>query len=314
MASPLRLTVAGAAACSDEVVNEAWARVRAVFDVADAAMSRFRDDSELTRVNRRSPGAVPMSRLLVRALVAADRAVRITTGRFDPRIVDALERIGYAGVPQAASGVPQAASGERSLRTSPARVLDRRGRAGPVALATPVDLGGIGKGLALRWAARALDHFLESGPEISGYLLDAGGDVAAAGAPGGRDPWQVGVEDPAGGDEPIAVIAIRDRGAVATSSIRRLRWTHDGRAVHHLIDPRTGEPGGDGLVAVTVAAADPAWAEVWSKALFLEGRPGIAALARSRGLAAWWVADSGELEMTPAARLRTAWLATEAGA
>jgi len=32
----------------------------------------------------------------------------------------------------------------------------------------------------------------------------------------------------------------------------------DGRRVHHLLDPRTGEPGGDGLVAVTVAAPDPA--------------------------------------------------------
>ena len=46
---------------------------------------------------------------------------------------------------------------------------------------------------------------------------------------------------------------------------------------------------------------DPAWAEVWSKVLFLGGRRAIANEARSRGLAAWWVADDGSLEMTPAA-------------
>ena len=40
--------------------------------------------------------------------------------------------------------------------------------------------------------------------------------------------------------------------------------------------PATGDPGGAGLRAVTVAGSDPAWAEVWSKALFLEGRRGIA--------------------------------------
>ena len=60
---------------------------------------------------------------------------------------------------------------------------------------------------------------------------------------------------------------------------------------------------------MTVAGSDPAWAEVWSKALFLEGRAGIAGLARRRALAAWWVADDGSLEMTAAARLQTLWTA-----
>ena len=88
----------------------------------------------------------------------------------------------------------------------------------------------------------------------------------------------------------------------------RRRWTSpDGEAVHHLIDPSTGRPGGDGLLAVTVAGPDPAWAEVWSKALFLVGPSGIADAARARGLAAWWVAVDGTLEMTPAARPMTVW-------
>jgi thiamine biosynthesis lipoprotein len=77
--------------------------------------------------------------------------------------------------------------------------------------------------------------------------------------------------------------------------------------VHHLLDPRTGEPGGDGLRAVTVAAGDPAWAEVWSKALFLDGPGRIGDEARKLGLAAWWVEADGTLRMTPGARLRTIW-------
>ena len=82
--------------------------------------------------------------------------------------------------------------------------------------------------------------------------------------------------------------------------------------MHHLLDPVTGEPADDGLVAVTVAAADPAWAEVWSKVLYLAGRGAIADEARSRGLAAWWVANGGALEMTAAARALTIWVAAEA--
>ncbi len=64
---------------------------------------------------------------------------------------------------------------------------------------------------------------------------------------------------------------------------------------------------------MTVALADPAWAEVWSKVLFLGGHDTIAAEARARGLAAWWVTDDGTLEMTPAGRAMTRWVAAEAG-
>jgi thiamine biosynthesis lipoprotein len=173
-----------------------------------------------------------------------------------------------------------------------------------------VDLGGIGKGLALRWAMQAIERAGFTGPR-SGILLEAGGDlVGRAPAPEGGD-WSIAIEDPAGADGPKAVIRLSS-GAIATSSIAINQW-HDaqGRSVHHLIDPSTGEPGGDGLLAVTVAGPDPAWAEVWSKTLFLAGVDGIAALARSRGLASWWIRDDGELEMTPAARVRTLWSATD---
>jgi thiamine biosynthesis lipoprotein len=307
MASPLRLSVAPGGLPDDvanTIVDAGWTIIRATFEVAEAAMSRFRDDSEITRLNRRAPQSARISRTLARALTAAHRAHRVTGGRFDPRVVEVLERIGYLGVPQ---GHPAPASARR------ARILDRAGRAGPVSVGSPVDLGGIGKGLALRWAAAALDASVVGHSEPAlGYLVDAGGDMIASGTPDGTAPWLVAIEDPAGGTEPVAVVAIHERGGIATSSIRRLRWEHAGRTVHHLIDPRTGEPGGDGLAAVTVAGPDPAWAEVWSKALFLEGAAGIAATARARGLAAWWVTSDGLLEMTPAGRVRTAWVAAEA--
>jgi thiamine biosynthesis lipoprotein len=228
----------------------------------------------------------------------------VTDGRFDPRVLGALERIGYAG---AALPGPLA----NASSTGPAVHLDRTGRA---RLDAPIDLGGIGKGLAVRWAAARIVAVLAGqggGWGDNGALLDAGGDLVVGG--GARDGarWQIGIEDPWEGAAPVAVAAV-ESGAIATSSIRRLRWSAGGRTVHHLIDPRTGEPATTGLVAVTVAAPDPAWAEVWTKALFLAGRHQVAGLARSRGLAAWWIAEDGAVEMTPAARQRTIWLAAEA--
>lgn len=300
MGSPLRLTVVTSGdRAAVRRAADAWTAVRDEFAASEQAMSRFREDSEITLLNR-SAGTGPartVSRRLSRALAACDRARRVTNGRFDPRVLADLERLGDHG---AAVGGAGGSIANRTSRRS--RILDRDETC-QVRLAEPVDLGGIGKGLALRWAAAAVER---SGTDA--FLLDAGGDLVASGAPPEGGPWRVGIEDPAGGHEPLAIVAVSE-GAVATSSVRRRRWTSGDRTVHHLIDPQTGEPGGPGLLAVTVAGRDPAWSEVWSKSLFLEGRAGIATLARRRGLAAWWVATDGLLEMTAAARLQTLWAA-----
>ncbi len=301
MASGLSLTVlTHVGPTGARQAKRAWSKVIAEFESSEASLSRFRETSAVTALNRASLRGIAMrvDRRLAVAVHAADRAHRLTDGQFDPRVVGQLDGWGYAGA-NLGGPVPTAAL------AAPERIVRRIDR-DHLQLGYPIDLGGIGKGLAVRWAAQRVRQ-----TGIERFLLDAGGDIAAHG-PGPDDgPWSVGLEDPSGGEPPVAVMTIAD-GAVATSSIRRLRWTVAGRVRHHLVDPATGEPADGGLVAVTVAGADPAWAEVWSKALFVAGRNGIAALARARGLAAWWVAEDGALEMTPAARVRTIWVAGEA--
>ncbi len=307
MGSPLRLTTA-AGSCADA----AWTAVLAEFAASDAALSRFREDAELVALDRAAGTgrSVAVSRRLERAVVAADRAWRLTDGRFDPRVLADLERLGDRGVPLAttAGGAEDSDGAEANAAApDPAEAISRRDGRGRIGIERPLDLGGIGKGLALRWAAARVER-----AGVHEFLLDAGGDLVVRGHAPEGGPWQVGIEDPAGAPDPLAVIEPPD-GAVATSSIRRRRWQRDGQTVHHLIEPRTGESAWTGLAAVTVAGPDPAWAEVWSKALFLAGRSDVASEARRRGLAAWWVTDDGVLEMTPAARQRTTWVAAEAG-
>ena len=304
MGSPLRLAL-GARSSRADSTEHWWRDVVDEFEAAEQAMSRFRETSELTVINRTAGSglAARPSVRLRRALVAADRARRITQGRFDPRVLADLDRLGYRGAALHDDPAPPAAV-RAPAPTGP--VVERTDRA-QLTLERPVDLGGIGKGLTLRWAAALL-----SAHGADDFLLEAGGDLVARGRSPEDGPWRLGIEDPDDGPDPLAVIAVTD-SAVATSSTRINRWTVDGRQVHHLLDPKTGEPFDGGLVSVTVAAADPAWAEVWSKVLYLDGRDGIAAEARSRGLAAWWVSEDGTLEMTPAARALTIWVAGEAG-
>lgn len=303
MASPLRLTACGpASGPSDwaQDVEVAWSAVRAEFEAVETEMSRFRESSDLMRLNRAAGTGrpLPIPRRLERALVSADRAHRVTDGHFDPRVLRDLERLGYPGASLDSTDTTDASprGGDRIVK---------RVRAGQAMVDRPIDLGGIGKGLALRWAATLVEkHGVER------FLLEAGGDLVARGPGPEGGPWLIGVEDPTGGPDALAAIAV-EHGAVATSSVRLRSWVRDGRRVHHLLDPRTGEPAEGGLRAVTVQGPDPAWAEVWSKTLFIGGRAGIVATARTRGLAAWWVTDDGKLEMTPAARQRTAWVQGE---
>jgi len=315
MASDIKIRVVDPARGAREAVDRAVAEI----DAIATHLTRFDPESALSKANRAPDAWHEVPAVLADAISAAHSAHRVTQGLFDPRVGSTLAAWGYD---KSFERIQTEAVGTTSWDIDIHRTL----RGAPVARATwkptvtgtvihlggsPIDLGGIGKGLAIRWAATVLATAL---PELdapgSGALLEAGGDLVARGSAPQGGPWMVAIEDPFAAEEP-AIVALQD-GAICTSSVAVHRWrTVDGRDVHHLLDPRTGEPGGEGLVSVTVSGPDPAWAEVWSKTLFLEGAAGIGARARAMGLAAWWVRDDGSLEMTPAARERTAWVRGE---
>jgi len=273
-----------------------------VFHDVDRTCTRFDPASDLMRANAGGNDWVQVSSYCFDALTEAHAAYRRTFGRFDPRVLADLVRLGYD------RSLKHAAPSYRDARALIARQplpdwqpeFRRRThevRIGPV----PVDLGGIGKGLAVRWAAdrlRAVD--------VEGFLVEAGGDCVCRGRAADGGPWRVGVEDPSDPTLPVAVLEV-ENSAVATSSVRIRAWQVAGQDVHHLIDPRTGQPGGDGLAAVTVLDPDPGMAEVWSKTLFLTGRRGVRTSAEHLGLAALWVDENGVLGWSPSMAAAIAW-------
>ncbi len=287
-------------------------RAQAVFAHVESACTRFDANSALMRANQQPDNWHQVPRACAEVVREAGRAHQETDGVFDPRVLDALLRLGYDrtlpfGDGKVAIRGP-AEPGPATQGTTPPRwaprVEQRAGRHRIHLDGTPIDLGGIGKGLAVRWAWEGLRRAGES------VMVDAGGDCRFSGPGPDGDGWRVGVEDPRGGADPVAVLGLTDAGC-ATSSIRVRRWTVEGRPVHHLIDPRTGRSGGDGLLAVTVIHPDPAWAEVWSKTLFLCGPARIAEVAGIRRLAAAWVEADGTLRMTSAARPFVIWTAAD---
>jgi len=263
-------------------------RALAVFATVEAACTRFDPDSPLMRANARPDRWHDVPRVLSASVRAAHAAYVRTGGRFDPRVLDDLVRLGYDRSLPFEDG-PVVTDGDVLGRCEPTpwRPRFRSGRRAQLHLGgIPVDLGGIGKSLAVRWAGAVLAEQFED------FLLDAGGDCFCSGTGPEPDGWRVAVEDPAGGDRPVAVLALTDLGC-ATSSTRLRRWRVTGATAHHLIDPRTGRPGGRGLAAVTVVAPDTADAEVAAKDLFLRGADDIGAAAERNGAAALWVTEDG---------------------
>lgn len=238
------------------------------FHRLEALLSRFREDSELSRLNRDgSIDAGPdLLRVVELALAARDR----TGGRFDPTVHDALVAAGYDRTFEAvapardewaqATGAP--AGGEVS-------VAGRRIELEP---GVRLDLGGIGKGYA---AERAAELLATAGP----CLVNAGGDIAVRGG-----SWPVGVEH---------LTLELSAGGLATSGRDRRRWRRGGRELHHLIDPETGEPARTDVLRVTVVAGDAVDAEVAAKSLFLAGADRAAAEADAAGTPAVVVAEDG---------------------
>jgi len=287
----------------------AAALARAQLEDYDARLSRFRPDSELSRLNADPRTVVPASPLLRATVAAALWAAHRTNGLVDPTLVGALERAGYANSLTGATAGPVAAALHSAPPRRPARPRpDAAWRAVVIddaagTIARPpglrLDSGGVGKGLAADRVAQQLAH---GGRHR--FAVDAAGDLRLGGARTAARQHMVEIAHP-WESEPIGTLRLR-AGAVATSGVGSRLWsTPDGGFAHHLLDPSTGEPAWTGLVAATALAPTALDAEVRAKAALLSGPLGARRwLAEHGGVV---VHDDGASEwIGPASDLRAA--------
>jgi thiamine biosynthesis lipoprotein len=270
----------------DPVVDQALA----VFTSVHEACTLLDPDSPLMQANARPDQWHVVPLVLLAAVREAHRAYQRTDGRFDPRIVGDQMRLGYHGSLPSTDGGVAKGSVDVTRRPLPRWTPRfRYGRRPELHLGgLPIGLGGIGKSLAVRWASEELQEHFED------FLLDAGGDCYCEGAGPEEDGWRVGVDDPFGGDLPLAVLAVTDKGCATSPVLSRNRPAGSSDA-RRLIDPTTGLTGGAGLMVVVVLDDDPTRAEVATKYLFLGGADEIESAAHARRMAAMWVTSEGDV-------------------
>ena len=249
-------------------------RARALVETVEARLSRFRDDSTLSRLNRER--AVDDA-LLAEVLQAAEATRVLTAGAFDARVGAAMAAVGYDHSFEAI-GAPARLAGDGrrpDVHIEGTRIMLAGGGS--------VDLGGIAKGWTID---RVADLLGASGP----CMVDGGGDIAVRGQPADADEWLVGVGDG-------LAVGLSD-AAVATSSSLRRRWRcADGAVAHHIIDPGDGLPTRDVQTTVVVAST-ATLADALATAAVVDPHRALPALAAVGAEALLQHAD-GRWEMTP---------------
>lgn len=263
-------------------------QVPAWFEAWEQCLSRFRPDSELSRLNARAGQAVAVSLTLWEVFQAAHRAEAASNGLVTPVVLEALVGCGYDRSFEQL-GQSTASSQPRSSATVGQLgmiIVDPVRHVLQLPAGMHLDFGGIAKG----WAAeQALKRLQPYGPA----LVDAGGDIAVSGVKRDGTAWAVAVDDPLQPGSDLEILLVGRRG-IATSGTDFRRWQQNGQWRHHIIDPRTGEPAETDLLSVTIVAAELTSAETAAKyVLILGSQEGLFWLERQPACAGLLVTADG---------------------
>lgn len=246
-------------------------------------LSLYRPGSEIAQVNARAAHQpVRVTREVFAFLELARRCYEQTDGAFDPTIAPLVRCWGFMSnqpVRPPSPGELEAARhcvGMHLVELDAARQTVRFLRPGMM-----LDPGAIGKGYAIE---RAVELLREAG--VSSALVHGGtSTIYGLGAPPGQPAWTVAIEQPAprlpaNEIPPLPRVQLRDQ-ALSVSAIWGRAFESDGRWFGHVIDPRTGRPVCDHLLAA-LRSASATESDALSTALLVSGRAGWQPLVADR--------------------------------
>ena len=253
------VTIQVAACGADEALERAFG----CFHEVEERCTRFDPRSELMQLTAHAGVPVQVSAVLFEAVRFSLSLAVETGGAFDPTIGLRMEELGfnrhYRTGEKLRTPITDAAQvSYRDVHVDSARRTITLHR--PLVL----DLGAVAKGLAIDLAARELEPF-------KNFCIDAGGDVYVGGFNSEGKPWSVGIRHPRIEHTYIDTFGASDQAICTSGDYARL---------HHILEPRTGQPAGS-VASATVIAPNAVLADGLATAAFVLGpTAGLALLDR----------------------------------
>lgn len=251
---------------ADEACREWAARAFDWIDDLESQLTVYRDDSEVSIVNREAyENAIPIEPALFDLLSRCRQWTTATDGAFD---ITAGPLIRTWGFLRRQGRLPTEIEIADAMRLVGMDNVELQESDQSIRFAKPgveINLGSVGKGFALDRVAVRLK---ECG--LNGGLLSAGhSSVLAVGTPTWDTAWQVELRDPHSESRAAAIVRLKDRALSTTGSSQQF-FEFEGRRFSHVLDPRTGWPA-NGVAQATAIANDAATAEAVSTAFFVNG-------------------------------------------
>jgi thiamine biosynthesis lipoprotein len=235
-------------------------------DHIDRLMSHYKPESPLSRLNREAAaGPVAVDPELFDLIAESIRYSRESAGAFDITVGPLMKTWGFF---RGGGRLPSAEelADVRGRIGYTHVVLDRRART--IRFDRPgieLDLGGIAKGYAVDRVVSLLRR-----EQVAAALVSAGGStIFALGAPPGRDAWDVGIQDPIGGERVALTVALKDR-ALSVAGRAEKSFERDGIVYSHIMDPRTARPV-QGMLSVAVLTATGTAGDALDDLFFVQG-------------------------------------------
>lgn len=236
----------------------------------DHLFNRFSPDSDISRINENAGRWLDVKQDTIELLAAARELAAVTDGYYDPTIGPLVElwQIVSPGEEDENDWRPPA----REAVDATLDLINYQGLAldperGAVCLDRPgmkLDVGGIAKGYAVDRVAQLLRDW-----QVTGALIDFGGDYYALGRhPEGR-PWKLGIRHPREPETLIAYLTVENQAVTTSGDYQRFR-TFAGQRYSHLLNPKNGYPA-RGLTSVTIVAPTGTAADALATAVFILG-------------------------------------------
>jgi len=213
----------------------------------------------------------------------AEEAFEKTDGFFDVTVEPVVRIWGFSPV-SSRERVPSVKEISAALKKVDFRRLKINGNE-ILTNGTKVNFGSMGKGYLLLRIIKILKS-----QRIKNALVDAGGDILAVGK-GKKGKWKIGIRDPFS-DGISGIVEIMNL-AVATSGDYENFFEKDGEKYHHILNPKTGLPAKKHQV--TVIAADPVTADIYSTAFMLMENKSALVIAETLGIGVMIVDERGKV-------------------